>query len=525
MVRTKLTIVIVVAVAGVVVAIDNGLRKHPSGRGELETQESDKTRTRNRSFVNVVTATTTTTTITPQRSTRQTKYSNIRNNSSILRNKNFVPTENIKTMTNGSNIPRQRGGGGHEKLQSSQPQQGTNTNKNTSTAVRIPNGGGSSGFGGDAGVVRNAIDYQQLQSSPSSSPSALSNNNNLHNIKVGFYFLLWYGLNIYYNIINKQLLNIIPASIMIGTIQLWIGAAYAIILWSCRLRAVPTILSSGGRGIDVVALIRDYVPIGFCHGTGQLFSMVSLVSGPVSFTHIVKALEPFFSALVSVVMGEPVMPLYVYTTLLPVVGGVMYACAYEKSFTYLSFVMALLSNVSFAYRAVLSKNVMTTTTTSTTTTKEAAPISATNLFAVVTIVSAVLSTPVAIALEGRTFVSLWTKTIKSSTSSTSSTSLSLVQAILLTGLVHYLNNEVMYLALSNVHPITLAVGNTMKRVFIIFTALIVFQNPITVQAIIGSTIGIIGVLLYSLTKQHYDDTIKKRKEQQQAEVASWNKDQ
>jgi solute carrier family 35, member E1 len=62
----------------------------------------------------------------------------------------------------------------------------------------------------------------------------------------------------------------------------------------------------------------------------------------------------------------------------------------------------------------------------------------------------------------------------------------------------------MYLALDSVHPVTLAVGNTMKRIFIMVASVMVFRNEITTQAAIGSAIGIGGVLLYSLTKQHYE---------------------
>ena len=62
----------------------------------------------------------------------------------------------------------------------------------------------------------------------------------------------------------------------------------------------------------------------------------------------------------------------------------------------------------------------------------------------------------------------------------------------------------MYLALGSVHPITLAVGNTMKRVFIMVASVLVFKNVIASQAAIGSGIGIGGVLLYSLTKQYYE---------------------
>lgn len=66
----------------------------------------------------------------------------------------------------------------------------------------------------------------------------------------------------------------------------------------------------------------------------------------------------------------------------------------------------------------------------------------------------------------------------------------------------------MYLALSNVHPVTLAVGNTMKRVFIVVASVVVFRTPITLQAAIGSAVGLGGVLLYSLTKQYYEELEK-----------------
>merc|ERR1719253_2056570 len=110
--------------------------------------------------------------------------------------------------------------------------------------------------------------------------------------------------------------------------------------------------------------------------------------------------------------------------------------------------------------------------------------------------------------EGGSFVGLWHAAAAQSGQS------DLVRGLLLSGLFHYLNNEVMYLALSNVHPVTLAVGNTMKRVFIVVASVLVFRNPISVQAAIGSAVGIGGVLLYSLTKQHYEELEKKMLEEE-----------
>lgn len=133
-----------------------------------------------------------------------------------------------------------------------------------------------------------------------------------------------------------------------------------------------------------------------------------------------------------------------------------------------------------------------------------AAISPSNLFAAVTCVSFIFSIPLAILFEGQTLV----ETMRFLATKRSSGSFHDVQQtclyILTSGLFHYLNNEVMYAVLDSVHPITLAVGNTLKRVFIIISGVLVFSTPITWQTSIGSTIGIGGVLIYSLMKQWYD---------------------
>ena len=129
-------------------------------------------------------------------------------------------------------------------------------------------------------------------------------------------------------------------------------------------------------------------------------------------------------------------------------------------------------------------------------------MNAVNLFAVVTIAAFVLCIPVAIISEKDNMLTLWEAAV--SGPNAVSTTPELVKAIITSGFFHYVNNEVMYLALSNVHPVTLAVGNTMKRIIIMVASVLVFRNPVSVQAAIGSAVGISGVLVYSLTKQYYE---------------------
>lgn len=284
-------------------------------------------------------------------------------------------------------------------------------------------------------------------------------------------------------VINKKVLNVLPAPLIVGTFQFGIGALYCALVWLVQLRPMPQLTKSGQRAV---------VSVGMYHALGQLASMISLGAAPVSFTHIVKAMEPLFSAVVSGLYFKAWMKPQVYLTLIPVVCGVGYACMKELNFSWLAFGAAMSSNLFFALRAVMSKMALSGGSSGTNLTPP-------NMFGLVTWAAFVLSVPVAIIGEGKIFMGLWDTALKTVESHGQ-----FYKSLVISGLVHYLNNEVMYLALGKVHPVTLAVGNTMKRVFILVTSVMVFRNKITVQAGIGSGIGIGGVLLYSLTKQYYE---------------------
>ena len=193
-----------------------------------------------------------------------------------------------------------------------------------------------------------------------------------------------------FEVVNKKVLNILPAPLVIGSIQLGIGSLYVLVIWLLKLRPTPQLTSAGKTAIS---------KIGFYHASGQLLSIVSLGAGPVSFTHIVKALEPFFSAVVSALVFKKWMNPMVYLSLVPVVGGVGYACLKERHFSWLAFNCAMGSNLAFALRAVMSKRAMTSFL--------GENLGSTNLFGAVTIGAFVLSIPLAF-LEGiPAFINLW----------------------------------------------------------------------------------------------------------------------
>lgn len=93
----------------------------------------------------------------------------------------------------------------------------------------------------------------------------------------------------------------------------------------------------------------------FMHAIGHIAANISFAAVAISLTHTVKTLEPAFNVLLSqLVLGQST-PLPVVLTLIPIMFGVGLASAGELSFNWLGFSSAMLSNLTFGFRAVWGK--------------------------------------------------------------------------------------------------------------------------------------------------------------------------
>ena len=208
----------------------------------------------------------------------------------------------------------------------------------------------------------------------------------------------------------------------------------------------------------------------------------------------------------------------------------------------ISLVSGLLSNLFFALRAISAKGVM------------AGPLgkslSATNMYGLLTLQSLALLLPLALLIEGPQLAAGTAATIAELGGKWP-----FVRMLLATGVTHYVYNECAFIALSAVHPVTHAVANTVKRVAVIVITVrraarcpphrsppaalahrpphrsppaaacrcrrlaagssshfscmqvLYFRNPMTLLGTAGTTMAILGVLLYSLAKAR-DDRIQ-----------------
>lgn len=256
------------------------------------------------------------------------------------------------------------------------------------------------------------------------------------------------------------------------------GIAYFVPLWLTGLRKAPKLSMD-----DLKALF----PIALCHTGVHVGAVIALGAGAVSFAHIVKASEPVVTCGLNAMLLGEILPWQVYMTLIPIIGGVAIASMKELSFTLLALSSAMLSNVSSAARGVLSKKTMSGK-------KIGENLDAQNLYAVLTAMSTAILIPFFLAFEGTSFFKAFGNVVAKG----EFTNRALAVLIALSGASYYAYNEVAFLALGKVNPVTHAVGNTIKRVVIIVAAVIAFKTPMSTGSIIGSSIAILGTLMYSL---------------------------
>ncbi|WVZ72467.1 hypothetical protein U9M48_020922 [Paspalum notatum var. saurae] len=147
-------------------------------------------------------------------------------------------------------------------------------------------------------------------------------------VQLGAMIVAWYLLNIYFNIYNKQVLGALPLPLpyTITAFQLAFGSMVIFLMWATKLHPAPARLSAAQLG--------KIAPLAVGHMLGTVFTNMSLGKVAVSFTHTIKASEPFFTVLLSGLFLGEVPSLPVLGSLVPIVGGVALASLTEVSFNW-----------------------------------------------------------------------------------------------------------------------------------------------------------------------------------------------
>jgi solute carrier family 35 protein E1 len=302
------------------------------------------------------------------------------------------------------------------------------------------------------------------------------------------YFALWYLGNYYYNITNKLALNAAGGKtgfpMTLSGLQLGVGAIYAMFLWLAPdARAKPTVTKD-----DIIKML----PVAFCFMGAHSASVFAMGMGAVSFAQIVKAAEPAFAAVLSQFVYGKKVSTAKWLCLPIVIGGVILASVKELDFAWSALISACIANMFAAVRGNENKKLMETPGL-----KDRIG-SVGNQFALTTILGFLLSIPLILFQEGSRlseFASLAKKTP------------AIWMNLIASGLWFYGYNEVATMTLKKTGAVTQSVANTAKRVIVIVGVAIVLGESLSPIKLIGCSIGIGGVFLYSII----DNLVKPKK--------------
>uniref|UniRef100_A0A164VZ33 Sugar phosphate transporter domain-containing protein n=1 Tax=Daucus carota subsp. sativus TaxID=79200 RepID=A0A164VZ33_DAUCS len=290
---------------------------------------------------------------------------------------------------------------------------------------------------------RQSDSLQQVKAADSISESAddeASKSKFKDTLVLGSLFGLWYLFNIYFNIYNKQVLKVFPYPVTVTTVQFAVGSVLVLFMWTTNLYKRPKI-----TGAQLLAIL----PLAAVHTLGNLFTNMSLGKVSVSFTHTIKAMEPFFSVVLA------------------------------------GFWSAMASNLTNQSRNVLSKKFMV---------KKEESLDNITLFSIITIMSFFLLAPVSIFMEG----------VKFTPSYLQSAGLNVNQVYtrsFIAALCFHAYQQVSYMILQRVSPVTHSVGNCVKRVVVIVTSVLFFRTPVSPINSLGTGVALAGVFLYSRVKR------------------------
>eukprot|EP00850_Spirogloea_muscicola_P002633 SM000010S04271 [mRNA] locus=s10:660479:662718:- [translate_table: standard] len=295
-------------------------------------------------------------------------------------------------------------------------------------------------------------------------------------VKIGIYFLTWWTLNVVFNIYNKKVLNAYPYPWLTSTLSLAAGVTIMSFAWLLRIVEPPKTDQSFWKALAPVAL---------AHTIGHVAATVSMSKVAVSFTHIIKSAEPAFSVVLQAgLLGESYSS-GVYLSLLPIIGGCGLAALTELNFNMGGFVGAMISNVAFVFRNVFSKKGMT-----------GQNVGGINYYACLSILSLAFLTPFAFIVEGG--MPVWRAGWSVAKANVGP---QIFWWVVAQSVFYHLYNQVSYMSLNEISPLTFSIGNTMKRVSVIVSSIIIFKTPVRPINGVGAAIAILGTFLYSQAQE------------------------
>ncbi|KAH9766742.1 putative sugar phosphate/phosphate translocator [Citrus sinensis] len=288
----------------------------------------------------------------------------------------------------------------------------------------------------------------------------------------------WYSSNIGVLLLNKYLLSNY-------------GFRYPIFLTMCHMTACSLLSYIAIAWMKMVPMqtIRSRLQflkisaLSFVFCISVVFGNVSLRFLPVSFNQAVGATTPFFTAVFAYLMTLKREAWLTYVTLIPVVTGVIIASGGEPSFHLFGFLMCIAATAARALKSVLQGILLSS---------EGEKLNSMNLLLYMAPIAVVLLLPATLIME---------KNVVGITLALARDDVKIIWYLLFNSALAYFVNLTNFLVTKHTSALTLQVLGNAKGAVAVVVSILIFRNPVSVTGMLGYSLTVMGVILYSEAKK------------------------
>jgi drug/metabolite transporter (DMT)-like permease len=219
----------------------------------------------------------------------------------------------------------------------------------------------------------------------------------------------------------------------------------------------------------------------FC--TSVVSGNISLRFLPVSFNQAIGATTPFFTAVFAYFLTFRREAWLVYGTLIPVVTGVVIASGGEPSFHMYGFVMCIMATAARALKSVVQGILLSS---------EGEKLNSMNLLLYMAPIAVVVLLPATLLLEPNVLgitVALARKDVL------------ILFLLVVNSAMAYFVNLTNFLVTKHTSALTLQVLGNAKGAVAVVVSILLFRNPVSVVGMVGYSLTVFGVVLYSEAKR------------------------
>jgi solute carrier family 35 protein E1 len=296
--------------------------------------------------------------------------------------------------------------------------------------------------------------------------------------RVVFLCVIWYILSSTGNVLNKFILtNYLPGY----AITMSFGHLTIIVLLLPALHKlwrIPVAQSLSRR-----YTYRFIIPLAIGKFMASISSQFSIYKIPVSYSHTIKASMPIFTVFFTSVLMREKYSFRVWCSLLPIVCGVAIATVTELQFNWMGMTSSLFATALFSLQNIYSKKVL----------KETRMHHLRLLYLISRSAFAMLL-PVWLIFDVRGMAS------DEALVKTHANPLLTFILLLLSACIMFGQNIVAFTVISLLTPLSYAVANAAKRIFVIIFSLVTLKNPVTYVNLFGMGVSCCGVWVYNKAK-------------------------